>query len=175
MTRTLRNESVAVELGRGWWAAHWADGVVRAGPFTVEVTAPAGSTSRADAGGGGWHVEIGAADGRPGSWARWRPAGDTPAFSLHVPTDGPLLLVEVVVTAGSAAVSALVPGESAGESTESTGESAKATGETGESTGESAPGVGVGVAVAVGRRGDTVRVAVAAGPDAPGLVSAATS
>ena len=146
---------------------------MRAGPFTVEVTAPAGSTSRADAGGGGWHVEIGAADGRPGSWARWRPAGDTPAFSLHVPSDGPLLLVEVVVTAGSAVVSALVPGEST-ESGESTGESTESTGES-TGSGESAPGVGVGVTVAVGRRGDTVRVAVAAGPDAPGLVSAATS
>jgi hypothetical protein len=162
MTRTLRTDAVEVELGRGWWRGCWPGGAV-AGPFTTAGDDGHGRTRRADAGAGAWRIEIGTCGGRPGSWARWRPAAGGPAFAVHVPAEGPLLVVETAATdaEGDDLVAVLVdsPGDPAGDPA----------GDPGASPGDRAHPV----AVARGRDSGVVWAAIAAGPDASRLVSSA--
>ncbi len=165
MTRTLRTDAVEVELGRGWWRGCWPGGAV-AGPFTATSDDDDGGIHRADAAAGAWRVEIGACGDRPGSWARWRPAAGGPAFAVHVPAEGPVLVVEagppIAGDGYTVAVLADSPGDSAGESGESVDSAA-------DSAGESA----TVVVVAHGGNGGTEWAALAAGPEASRLVSEA--
>jgi hypothetical protein len=170
VTRTLRTDAVAVELGRGWWRARWADGPV-AGPYTVTAGDPEGDPAgdpddarrRADAAPGAWRIEIGACDDRPGSWAHWRPTADGPGFAVHVPAEGPVLVVEAGPRSAGHEHAVTVLVDSAAEPTGEPGEPD----EPGEGPGETT------VAVARGSRAGTAWAVLAAGPGANRLVSEA--
>ncbi len=93
MTRWLGNGSVDVELGSGAWSARWPAADVHAGPFRASIDVDGVGIDTRDAP-GTWNVSAGSAFGRAGAWARWTAREGHVWLRLHVPADGPLLVVE---------------------------------------------------------------------------------
>lgn len=81
MTRTLRNESIELELGNGEWTARWTSCGVVLGPCHAEVE---GRAPEADRRTGAWRVET----TRTGARARWTDADGAAWLELRLPAEG---------------------------------------------------------------------------------------
>jgi len=92
MTRRIDNGSVAVTLDNGCWTAEWHVAGVTAGPFEAQVELT--DRTLESHGFGAWALDAGDAFGRAGAWARWIPTRDGPMISIHLPSEGPVLVVE---------------------------------------------------------------------------------
>jgi alpha-galactosidase len=93
MTRTLRTDAVAIDLGAGTWSARWPALGVQVGPFVARVHLdgrPLDSGTE-----GAWNVQAGDGYGRAGVWARWTPAREGPDLALHVPTADEAVVVQI--------------------------------------------------------------------------------
>ncbi|MCU1459899.1 MAG: hypothetical protein JWL73_3991 [Actinomycetia bacterium] len=93
MTRSLGNGTVDVELGTGSWSARWPAADVHAGPFGASIDVDGIGIATLDAP-GTWNVRAGSAFGRPGAWARWSARDGGIWLRLHIPAEGPLLVVD---------------------------------------------------------------------------------
>ncbi|MFN8035665.1 MAG: alpha-galactosidase [Acidimicrobiia bacterium] len=92
MTRRIDNGSVVVTLENGSWTAEWPAARITAGPFEAQIELT-GRTLESH-GFGAWAIDAGDAFGRAGAWARWLPTRDGPTISVHLPSEGPVLVVE---------------------------------------------------------------------------------
>lgn len=92
MTRRIDNGSVVVTLDNGSWTADWHTSGVTAGPFEAHVELT--ERTLESRGFGAWAIDAGDAFGRAGAWARWIPTRDGPTISIHLPSEGPVLVVE---------------------------------------------------------------------------------
>ena len=110
MTRAVGNDSVEVELGTGTFTLCWGETGVTLGPCHAEVVTGDGVVSTAERH-GSWKVARADAYGRPGAWAHWTAGGGSqgPRLGLHVPADGPVVIVEFDHTGELAALDHVAP------------------------------------------------------------------
>jgi alpha-galactosidase len=108
MTRTIRAEAVTIELGTGTWSAHWPVAGARVGPFLARAHIDGRPLDSSTA--GAWNVQAGDGFGRAGVCARWTPTREGPELTLHVPTAGEVVIVQIGYrAAGEARLDRLVP------------------------------------------------------------------
>jgi len=116
--RRIEHGDVVAELEADAVVLHWLEAGVSLGPIHASVSGEDGPTGAGGVGAGRvggegageWVVEPGDAGASRGTWARWIAPGAGLSVHVHVPTDGPVVVVETEITASSSrSVDALVP------------------------------------------------------------------